>query len=678
MFAAGMLALAADGVLTALSLRAAVVQEALLWQRLRLGVGGFIPPFWLLFSLGFAREDYKDHFRRFRWLLVLVLCVPFVFGVIFNGSLFEEAGLTDSSKWVIRLGWSGYLLHVFILLASVAVLVSLERTFRASQGHMRWQIKFLVLGLGSLFAVRLYTGSQEILFRSVDTGLQVVNLATLIVAGALMTRSLFRLRLLNLSFYPSHAALYGSFTIVLAGIYFILIGILANLVRYVGGGQTFAIQVFVVFLACIGLSVVLLSDRLRHRLRYLISVHLKRPRYDYRKQWVQFTEKTSSLIDVKDLCMTVAKMVSDTLEVLSVTVWLLDEREQRLRPIGSTVFSETGIGHRIPEVAERRIVQALLGKESSIHFRGDIPVDLDDEKIPWVSELKGLLSDSIQEARVRYLVALSAGGRVLGLMTLGERVGYDPFSFEEFDLLKTIADQTAASLLNLRLSEDLRKAKELEAFQSLSAFMIHDLKNLASSISLTTENLAVHYENPEFRKEALTVLSQSVGKIKALCNRLSLLSQKLELRRTEADLNEIVKAAIRAMTPSVKVELVQDLQPLPPLLLDGEQITKVVSNLVLNACEATPDGGRVNVTTRSKNGWAVLEVRDNGCGMSKEFVEQSLFRPFRTTKKGGMGIGLYHSKMIVESHHGRMEVESEEGKGSRFSVFLPLSGEKAS
>jgi len=672
LFATGMLGFAADAVLTALSLEADRPDYVLLWQRLRLAVGGFIPPLWLLFSLCFTRENYWDIFRRNRWLITLLLGVPFVFGVILNGHLIKDIGLTDSSQWILRLGWSGYILQVFILLTAVAMLVSLERTFRASRGHMRWQIKFLLLGLGSLFAVRIYTGSQELLFRSLDTGLEVVNAATLIVAGALIVRSFSRLRLLNVAFYPSHAVLYGSFTIVLAGIYFILIGGLAQLVRHMGGEQTFAIQVFVIFLACVGFAALLMSDRLRHRLRYFISVHLKRPRYDYRKEWVKFTEKTSTLIDVKDLCMTVAKMVSDTLEVLSVTLWLLDESEQRLRAVGSTVFSETGVGHRIPREAERRIVEALKGQGETFRFSGDMPVDLDDEKIPWASELKRLMPDSIEEARVRYCVPLTAGGRSLGLMTLGERVGYEPFSFEEFDLLKTIADQTAASLLNLKLSEDLRKAKELEAFQSLSAFMIHDLKNLASSLSLTTENLPVHFENPEFRKEALGVLLQSVNKIRALCSRLSLLSQKLELKRTETDLNEIVKATLREIAASSKVEVVQDLQPLPPLLLDGEQMAKVVTNLVLNACEAMPNGGRVSVTTRAKNGWAVLEVTDSGCGMSKEFMERSLFRPFRTTKKGGMGIGLYHSKMIVESHHGRMEVESEEGKGSKFFVFLPV------
>lgn len=678
LFATGMLGFAADAVLTALSLQADGPEKILLWQKLRLGVGGFVPALWLLFSLCFTREDRKDFLRRARWPLVLLLVVPGLLGVVFSGGLVRGAPLVDSSRWVLRLGWSGYLLQVFVLLTSVAVLVSLERTFRASRGHLRWQIKFLILGLGSLFAVRIYTGSQELIYRSLETGLQVVNLATLIVAGALMIRSLSRLRLLSLAFYPSHAFLYGSFTIVLAGIYFILIGVLASLVRYVGGEQTFAIQVFVVFLACVGLSVVLLSDRLRHRLRYFISVHLKRPRYDYRKEWVKFTEKTSSLIDAKDLCMAVAKMVSDTLEVLSVTVWLLDESEQRLRPVGSTVFSETGVGHRVPQEAERRIVEVLKGQGETFRFSGDMPVDLDDERIPWASELKRLMPDSIEEARVRYFVPLLAGGRVLGLMTLGERVGYEPFSFEEFDLLKTIADQTAASLLNRRLSEDLRKAKELEAFQSLSAFMIHDLKNLASSISLTAENLAVHFENPEFRKEALDVLAQSVAKIKALCSRLSQLGQKLEVKRAEVDLNEIVEATLREMAPSIKVEVVEDLQNVPPLCLDREQMTKVISNLVLNACEATPNGGRVSVATRPKNGWVVLEVSDNGCGMSREFMERSLFRPFRTTKKGGMGIGLYHSRMIVESHDGRIEVESEEGKGSRFRVLLPISREKVS
>lgn len=663
LFGAGMLSLAIDAVLTGLSIKADSPEAVLLWQKIKLGVGGFIPALWLLFSLSFIHENHEYHLGQRKWLITSLIGIPFILGIILNDRLIREVGQINSLTWVLRFDWPGYLLQVFILVTIVLVLVSLERSFRASRGHVRWQIKFFILGLGSLFAIRLYTGSQELLFKSLDTGLQVVNGGALIVGGVLIARALNRLPLLSVSFYPSGTLLYGSLVALIIGVYFLLVGILAHLIKYFGGAQTFALQVFLVFLACVALAIFLLSDRLRHRIRYFISVHLKRPRYDYRKIWIEFSKKTSPITDVSELGMTVAKMVSEIMEVLSVTVWLLEESHGLLKPIGSTVFSEAGMGHRISAEAQHRIIEAMKGLE--------MPVDLDDEKIFWASELKKMMTP-LPEARVRYCVSLTAGGKTLGFMTLGERVGYVSFSFEEFNLLKTIADQTAASLLNLKLSEDLRRARELEAFQSLSAFMIHDLKNLASSISLTAENLPHHFENPEYRKDALATLSQSVGKIRGMCNSLSLLSQKLELKPKPADLNEIIKTVLKEMTGSVKAEIIQELKPLPALFLDGEQMAKVIANLVINACEASPNGGRVHITTREEGRWAVVEVTDSGCGMSKEFIERSLFRPFKTTKRGGMGIGLFQSKMIVESHQGKIEVQSEEGKGSKFSIFLPV------
>jgi hypothetical protein len=122
-----------------------------------------------------------------------------------------------------------------------------------------------------------------------------------------------------------------------------------------------------------------------------------------------------------------------------------------------------------------------------------------------------------------------------------------------------------------------------------------------------------------------------------------------------------------------KVALKEDLQPLPSTSLDPELIQKVLVNLLLNAREAAGEQGEIRVATRGEAGWVTLSVRDNGGGLSPGFVEHSLFRPFKTTKKQGMGIGLFHSKMIVEAHNGRIEVESEEGKGAEFRVVLPKS-----
>ena len=118
--------------------------------------------------------------------------------------------------------------------------------------------------------------------------------------------------------------------------------------------------------------------------------------------------------------------------------------------------------------------------------------------------------------------------------------------------------------------------------------------------------------------------------------------------------------------------MVKDLRSCPRLLLDPEQIFKVVTNLIINAAEALADGGQIRVESAPRNGWAVLTVADNGCGMAPEFLSRALFRPFQTTKKKGFGIGMFQSKMIVEAHGGRIEVESELQKGTVFKVLLPL------
>lgn len=667
-FNIGMILLAFEAALSGFTFLATDPKGVLIWQRIRLTEAAVIPGIWLLFSLAYARLNYKEILSRWRWVVLAAFIIPVTLVTFFWKSFFtSELGLDSPSGWIIRLGWSGYAFHLCFLISFVLILMNLERTLRASTGHMRWQIKYMVLGIGSIFGIRIYTSSQTILFYSLNINLLMINTGALILASALILRSLLRVRSLNLDFYLSHTFLYNSFIVFIVGIYLLAVGVLAKFIQYLNGGTSLYINAFLIFLALLGLSIILLSDRLRHKIKRFIAIHLKRPQFDYQKEWRRFTEKTSTITDVKDLCMTVSRMISDILEVLSITVWLLDESRSRLRPVGSTVFSETGTGHRISEEAERKLLQAIKNQE--------MPVDLDDPKISWVHDLKQSMPDSIQEARVRYCVPLSAGGNLLGVMTLGEKVEYASFSFEEMNLLKTIADQTAGTLLSLKLSEDLRKAKEMEAFQTMSTFVVHDLKNLASTLSLAMQNLPIHFDNPEFRKDAFRMFGESVSKINNMCSHLSVLSQKIELKRVDTDLNEIVSASLNCLNGSNKISLIRDLQPLSRTMIDPDQVQKVLINLLLNAKEAVGERGEIRLTTEQKDGWAMVSISDNGCGMSKEFMERSLFRPFKTTKKQGMGIGLFQSKMIVEAHQGRIEVESEEGRGSTFRVFLPISKE---
>ena len=424
--------------------------------------------------------------------------------------------LTETSALFIRIGWSGYLWHLLWVILAVMILMNLERTFRHATGHMRWQTKFMFLGIGGIFGTHLFTDSQTVLFKGVNTGLDIVDLGALLVGDILILRSLFRGKPLNVSVQLSHQFLYNSFTVLIVGVYFISVGVLAWLSVQFEWIRNIHIAIFLIFLAMIGMAVILLSDRLRMKRKRFISRHFKRPQYDYQKIWEGFTTRTTSVTQTRDLCNIIVRMVSETLEILSVSIWLVDEKQERLSFGGSTVFTDE-------QVEELKLFGQGGAELIRAMFDQTMPVDLEGREDDWVADLKRTYGlEETKESRIRYCVPLNAAGQLIGIMTLSEKVFYEPLSFEESELVKTIADQAAAGLLNLRLSERLRQTRELEAFQSMSAFFMHDLKNLASKLSLVTQNLPVYMDNPEFRADALRTISQSVAKINTMSSRLSL------------------------------------------------------------------------------------------------------------------------------------------------------------
>jgi signal transduction histidine kinase len=207
----------------------------------------------------------------------------------------------------------------------------------------------------------------------------------------------------------------------------------------------------------------------------------------------------------------------------------------------------------------------------------------------------------------------------------------------------------------------------------MSAFFVHDLKNTANTLNLMLQNLPVHFDDPAFRADALRGVAKTVAHINRLIGRLGSIRHELQIKPVPADLNELIARALADWEDVAGINLKKDFQPLPKIFFDPEQMLKVATNLIFNAREAVAQSsGQVQIQTRQADGWAVLAIADNGCGMSREFMERSLFRPFQTTKKSGLGIGMFQSKMIVEAHKGKIEVESETGKGTTFRIFLPL------
>jgi putative PEP-CTERM system histidine kinase len=577
-----------------------------------------------------------------------------------------EGGVEGGGAWKVDFaGWVTWL-HLVGVTAAVAILANLERTFRAAVGTMQWRIKYVVLGLGLIFGARIYCRSQALLFSAYDLNLSAIEGLALILGCGLIVIGYARHGFGEIDIYPSRSVLQGSVVVLLVGAYLFVVGVLAQLARFLGGMGNFQLQTLVVLVGVSGLAILLLSERLRQRLRVFVSRHFSRPQHDSRIVWTEFTSRLSRGLDRETYVRESVHLVAKTFNALSVTLWRVDEGQDGLAFGASTAEAEDDEGEG--EAGNSGLVAVIEG----LKVMRD-PFDLDAAKEPWAETLRHLSLRHFRDSGNRLAVPLLASGRVIGVIVLADRVNGVPYTVEELDLLRCIGDHVAAGLLQLQLMEESIHGRELQAFQAMSTFFVHDLKNAASSLNLMLQNLPEHFDDPEFRADALRAIGSTVGRIKQIIERLGTLRQKLEMRTTATDLSALVEEVLAQMGGLGDVEVQKDLQPVPPVEADAEQLTTVITNLVLNAREAVGPHGRITLRTGVSDGRAVLTVGDNGSGMSAEFLRTSLFRPFQTTKKKGLGIGMFQSKLIVEAHRGVLHVASSPGVGTTFRLLLPLT-----
>jgi putative PEP-CTERM system histidine kinase len=664
-FAAGMLTFALESVLGAIWRAALVPEKAAFWETLTLVTKSFLPGIWLCFSLTYSRGNSREFLARSRFLLLAAFFLPVGVSLLFRDQLAPILPYNGSGgDWWISSHGAAKTLNGLLLMAAVLILMNLERTFRSAVGTMQWRIKFMVLGLGIVFGARIYTLSQALLFSGDILALLDVETGALLIGCTLIAVAYLRSGFSEIDVYPSHAVLHASLTVLLVGAYLFIVGVFAQIVAHTGGSGSFQFQAFVVLLGFALLAVLLLSNRIRQNIRRFVSRHFKRPQHDFRQIWTRFIQCTSSVLDQSRLCAAATKLISETFNVLSVTIWQFDE-QQRLVFAASTSKSEG-------EASDANLTLIGLDLRLTSIGRFSQPFDLEKAKGEWAEMLRQITPSQFRTGGNRVCIPLWAGDRCVGVAILADRVGGVPYTVEELDLLKCIGDQIAVSLLNLRLTGDIMRGKEMEAFQTISAFFVHDLKNAASTLSLTLQNLPVHFDDPAFRQDALRGISETANRINQLISRAGALRHTLEVKPVEVDLNLLITEVLENLNGTPEVELVKKLRLLPKFKADPEQLRSVITNLFLNARDAAGAGGQVRVETSEGNGWAVLSVADNGCGMSPAFLRDSLFRPFQTTKKKGLGIGMFQSKMIVEAHQGKIQVESELGTGTTFRIMLPL------
>lgn len=615
-------------------------QEAMELERVSLTVAGLACWSLVVFSLFYARSYDSMTVPRLRLAILLVLfALPMLPAFLPPQALLRPSAA--ETPWIMPLTLTGFVLNTLMMSSLILALYNLEATLVSATHANRWRIKFFVLGCMVVGTAQVLSATPGLLYLTLDLSLSPTREIGLLLGVFLMGFSLLT-RGGQVKIVFSQRLAYNSLVVLLSGVYLIAIGLF---------GKNNALRNSVSFsqmdlgLALVGglvLTGLLLSETARRKVGVTLRKYFYKDKYDYRQQWLNYTQRLGKADEPNTLYRAILEGFCDTFGFANAALFLRRANGSAFDP----VF-----------ILELTLPDALVHKDDPI-----CPAPIPKMS---VKDLRPLRLPS----QASFSVPLRINDTLTGFILLGRpfnpKENYDE---EDFELMEAMARQSFLAIHNLNLASELAVAKEMEIMGKVSAFMLHDLKNLVYTLSLMVENAKHYMGNPEFQQDMLQSLDNTVSRMNRLITQLKGLPSKESLSCEDVNLLDLVHESAKAV-PGAHVEI----KGAPAsALVDREEIGKVLVNLLRNAHEACHGHDPVEVEVGA---WPqpFVKVRDSGFGMSEEFLQTGLFVPFATTKENGMGIGLYQSKHIIEAHNGRLEVESTPGHGSTFTVVLPDS-----
>ena len=610
----------------------------------------------LLLSVFISRQQFTKNY-------LLLVKSRFANGLIFLILISLIVEVFDNARYPIQqlLGQDPRLFtHVIF---AVIGLMLVEQVYRNATQESQWSIKFLCLGLGALFMIDFFVYSKSLLFAQLDSLLWSSRGFINALITPLLFISILRLQASKaLRITASRKIVFHTTVLLGSGLYLIVMSLAGFYIRDYGGNWGATAQLLFIFLALLILSILFISGKARALTKVFINKHFFHYHYDYRDEWLKVSKTIAKLNSINELSGFIIKTLCDLVDSSGGGLWLKNDQDDFY------LAEESNLGFSPPFTLQKNqsLIRFMKKKQWVIDF-------IELSKSPHIYDDVNLSEWQNPLYNICLIIPLLQEDDIVAFVVLTKAKVTRQLNWEDHDLLKTVCLQLANALALSHASDALSRSRQFEAYNRLSAFLVHDLKNLVTQVCLIVKNSEKHKYNVEFIDDSIDTLKNIIFKMDHLLSQLKK-EQLTSHNQSLINLVDIIKdVAIQQNANKPNLQLITNLDNIE-IVGETQKITAIFSHLVQNAQEATADDGFIKVILSTDNQEAIIKIIDNGTGMDNKFIAERLFKPFDTTKgNAGMGIGVYEARDYIMKHDGSCNVESAPGVGTTFIIKLPLA-----
>lgn len=615
---------------------------------------------WLCLALRLHNITDAQSNNSYRyWFLEIPITTAAMYFLAYGSIQFSESGLYFNNYS------SEYFSATFILITVMYGSWRLEQFWRVLDSTQRWEYKHMVLGSLFVSAALLWSASYRLTYLTIPPKHFLLLVFLLLSGWGLMVYGVGSHKLLNRKIFISRKVVYSFVVPSILAIYLLGFGIVSLIMNTFDLELSYVLKWLFLVLGCVSIGFFSFSGRARSRIKFFISTHFYVNKYEYRDEWLALSQELQGALTEVEVVAALRQVLSESLYTTKIFIWVGDP-SSGYRLVSAPTLSD--ISNQTNTVPPNDPLIYFILAHSYFHLH-------DTEPNPAWEHVANTKEPLLSNLGLTLITPISVGEHLIGLIGLGPEYTGGEYGHDDFDLLSVLGSQTASALMAVRMAEELAHTLEQQAWDRLSAFVLHDIKNAATMLSLLQENAPEHIHEPEFQQDMLELMNDALRRMGRVEKRLLSLNDEINPDFQHLELNDFLETCcqrLETQLPSmtIKFEYTDEIQ----VETDRELLFSILENLLLNAFESQEEGiiTTLKTSVNSDTEQISIVIVDNGPGINKELLPDILFEPFKTSKKGGSGIGLWQVKKVISSLGGSISAQNIQEGGAQFTIKLPM------